>query len=113
MQQLTLPGLVERRGGKREKAGRKRQGERERVSHQKRPRVTRHVPLLVTLRVRDEIPSLQTRPILELFGNVLKAMQGREGFRVVAFCLLSNHVHLLVEADSNEALSSGMHSLGV
>jgi REP element-mobilizing transposase RayT len=37
----------------------------------------------------------------------------KEGFRVVHFSVQSNHVHALAEADSVDALSRGMQSLGV
>jgi len=43
-----------------------------------------------------------------LFGGC-----AREGFCVVHFCVLSNHVHLIVEASSAEALSRGVQGLAI
>ena len=37
----------------------------------------------------------------------------RDGFRVVHFAILGNHVHLLVEADNRVRLARGMQGLGV
>ena len=36
-----------------------------------------------------------------------------DGFRVVHFAILGNHVHLLVEADNRVRLARGMQGLGV
>jgi putative transposase len=37
----------------------------------------------------------------------------REGFRLVHYCVLSNHLHLFVDADHKRNLSRGMHGLGI
>jgi len=106
-----LPGM--RRGGRRKNAGRKPSGKRSRVSHAKRPRITRSQPVMITMRVRDGIPKLRNAVVLELFENVLRAMRGYEGFRVIHFSLQTNHIHLTVEADSTAALTKGMQSLSI
>ncbi len=36
----------------------------------------------------------------------------RIGFRVVHYSIQSNHLHLIVEADSRDDMVSGMRSLG-
>ena len=110
MQQLVLPGMIGR-GGKRKGAGRKPRGERPRSSHLERVRVTRHTPLLVTFRVQADIPDMRGRTTLNLLESVLMAVRSIEGFRVIHYALLANHVHLIVEADDNEMASRGMHSL--
>lgn len=38
---------------------------------------------------------------------------GRFGLRIIEFSVLGNHLHLIVEADSNESLARGMQGLGV
>jgi len=63
-----LPGM--RRGGRRKNAGRKPSGKRSRVSHAKRPRITRSQPVMITMRVRNGIPNLRNDAVLELFQTV-------------------------------------------
>ena len=46
-------------GGKRRGAGRKPEGERALVSHDRRPRLSRHEPVLVTLRLAPRLRSLR------------------------------------------------------
>jgi len=42
-----------------------------------------------------------------------RAARGRLGLRLVEFSVLSNHLHLIVEADDSRALSSGMQGLAI
>jgi len=104
------------RGGAREGAGRKAQlradGKRMHHPHAAREKVTRHRPLHVTLNVVAGLPSLRGA---ELSVHVLAAIAGgnqREGFRIVHFSVMSNHVHLICEADDNEELARGMRGVG-
>jgi hypothetical protein len=43
----------------------------------------------------------------------LAAALGRHGLRVIEFTILGNHLHLIVEAESSQALSRGMQGLCV
>lgn len=112
--QLRLPGM--NRGGARRNAGRKAavrsDGRRVHGSHARRVQVTRSAPLHVTVRVVDAgLPSLRSR---ELWPAVHEALEGRVrrgDFRLTHFCVASNHVHAIVEADDNAALAAGMKSL--
>ena len=100
-------------GGKRKGAGRKPKGARAGVSHRARPKLASRFPVHVTLRLRDGLPSLRSRKANKA---VLQALFGgceREGFRVVHFSVLSNHIHLIVEAKSAEALSRGVQGLTI
>jgi REP element-mobilizing transposase RayT len=65
--------------------------------------------LHVTLRVRRDVPNLRSRRVLAVFEAALATALRREDFRIVHFELLGNHVHLVVEADSGEALARGMN----
>lgn len=71
-------------------------------------------PVHVTLRVGAGIPSLRTQSMLQLFAAVLRS-RGTAGyrpyFRVVHFSLQTNHVHLLVEADTEAARGAGIDSV--
>jgi REP element-mobilizing transposase RayT len=67
----------------------------------------------VTLRVRSHVPSLRSR---RRFAAVVAAFRkfgaSVDGFRLVHFAVLSNHLHFVVEVDSKRALSLGMQKIG-
>lgn len=109
--QLTLE--FPRWGGARAGAGRKPSGGRRLVPHTQRPAHARRHPLHVTLRLARGLPSLRRPSTLEVVLGVFRALRVRAGFRLVQFAVLSNHVHLIVEAADRAALTSGMHALGV
>jgi REP element-mobilizing transposase RayT len=74
--------------------------------------VSSRQPLHVTLRVVRGVPSLRG----ELFRHVQIALaraRERFGFRLAHFSVQGNHLHLLVEADDERALSRGMQGLCV
>ena len=99
-------------GGKRRGAGRKPKGASAGVAHDARERVTKHTPALVTLRVCEGLLSLRA----DAEHAVLKAARletADEDFRIVHYSLQSNHLHLIVEASHNAALSQGMKRFNV
>ncbi len=98
-------------GGKRRGAGRKPRGERAGVSHRKRPKLGRSHPVLVTLRVRAQMPNLRERRTHELIRAAFIAGSERDDFQVVEYSVQSNHMHFIVEASDAAALSSGMNGL--
>ena len=98
-------------GGRRRGAGRKPKGERAGVSHGKRPKLCARHPVLVTMRLREGLPSLRYDDAHELVRRVLVSSSEREGFRVIEYSVQSNHLHLLVEASDERALSRGMNGL--
>jgi REP element-mobilizing transposase RayT len=100
-------------GGKREGAGRPRLAKRG-VSHGPRePHKTRH-PVHVTLRVVREIGRLRAERPFELIKDAIRAAGvGRDDFRIVQFAVMSNHLHLIVEADDERALGRGMQRLNI
>ena len=100
------------RGGKRRGAGRKRTAERPRVSHRARPKLSRHHPVLVTMRLRAGRPSLRCDAEHAIVRRALEE-SASESFQVVHYTAQSNHVHMLVEAKDARALSRGMNSLTV
>jgi REP element-mobilizing transposase RayT len=65
----------------------------------------------VTLRVRDDVPSLRTVPIVQEIERTFAIGRARKGFRLVHYSLQGNHAHLIVEARSRETLSRGMNSI--
>lgn len=100
-------------GGERKGAGRKRAaGKRSSVEH--RPR--RHKgskPAHATLRLRDDVPDIRMRSVYLAIEDAIRAGRDRFGFRVVEHSAQGNHLHLVVEADSELALSRGMQGLAI
>jgi len=106
----------QRRGGKRNGAGRKpktpgRPSER----HKTRPEVNRRHPQHVTLRVVGEVGYLRKRHIYRAIRKGLKTVLERKAddVRIVHFSIQGNHIHLVCEADHKLALASGMKSFEI
>jgi hypothetical protein len=97
--------------GRRQGAGRKPKGERALVSHAARPKFERATPAHVTLRVANDVPNLRSSRRSASIRECFVAARGSLGVRLIEFSVLSNHLHLVVEADSSEALSRGMQGL--
>jgi putative transposase len=104
--QLEFP----RHGGPRKGSGRPKG---DRVSHMSRQSFSRPTPAHVTLRVRNGVPNLRSSRRFAAIRRSFSALRGRSSFRLVKFSVLSNHLHLIVEADDNQALSRGMQGLGI
>src|SRR5262245_63724246 len=100
-------------GGKRRGAGRKPKGERAMVSHDKRPRLSKHHPVLVTLRLAAGLRSLRADDEHAVVLRALSLGSAREDFRVIEYTVQSNHLHLVVEARDERALTRGMTGLVV
>jgi REP-associated tyrosine transposase len=111
MKQLTL--RIPERGGKRKGAGRKRQAARRRVSHKTRPHFDQATAVLVTLRVASDVWNLRSKRCFRVIEDCFTDARARFGLRVIEFSVLGNHLHLVVEADSDRSLSRGMQGLGV
>ena len=101
------------RGGARPGAGRPRKY-RSRMPHRARERIPGHCPVLVTLRVRDDVPKLRRASFVRAFRDSLRQASAstRAGFRVVHYSIQDDHVHLIVEAAGKTKLANGMKSVG-
>ncbi len=113
MRQLSLE-LSERPrwGGRRDGAGRKRRPDApKRLPHGSRVRVGAPLPAHVTLRMRDDVPSLRTAGIVHEIERTFAHGCARPGFRLVHYSLQGNHAHLIVEVHDRDALGRGMKSL--
>jgi REP element-mobilizing transposase RayT len=93
--------------------GPKPKGERPCVSRHGRPEVARHTPVHATLRVLPHVWNLRSRRSLEVVEAALAGARTCREFRVVHFSVRGDHLHLVVEADGNRALSEGMQGLTV
>jgi putative transposase len=109
-EQLALP-RTGGWGGKRRGAGRKRwdanmAGSRSRVVHTPRPVHKGRHPVHVTLRAKPGLPSFRQQRIQRLVAEVLRDQRRRRyrnDFRIVHYSIQSNHLHLVVEADTERA----------
>ncbi len=95
-------------GGKRRGAG--RPNKTGLVSHGKRPSVNFKNPPHLTMRLKKDAVNLRTRALLKEFKKCGKRAK-EFGLYVNHFSLLSNHIHMIVEAKDNQSLSRGMKSL--
>ncbi|MFN2546911.1 MAG: transposase [Myxococcales bacterium] len=65
----------------------------------------------MTLWVGQHVWNLRSGRSFKRSTRCFEKARGRLGLRVIEFSVLGNHLHLIVEADSNEALSRGMQGL--
>jgi REP element-mobilizing transposase RayT len=79
--------------------------------HRKRPALEGVVH--VTHHVTPGLPSLRTRAAFDVVREAIRAGCERRGFRVVAFSVLSNHLHYVVEGASTECVARGMQGLSI
>lgn len=100
-------------GGARPGAGRKRSSQLARVEHTNRPRISKHVPVHVTLRLKAGLPTLRQGRSHRVLLDALAIASDRGGLRIVHYSAMSNHVHLVCEAEDARSLSRGMQGLCV
>ncbi len=62
--------------------------------------------------LRAAVRSLRSQQVLQTVLGALRD-SNRHSFRIVHYSIQSNHVHLIVEADSRASLSTGMRGLAV
>ena len=100
-------------GGKRRGAGRKPNGERAGVSHLARERFERLLPVHVTVRVAAHVYNLRSRRCFSVLATAFARAAERFGMRIVQFSVMGNHVHMVVEAESHDALGRAMKGFSV
>src|SRR5262245_46464991 len=109
--QLSLP-LGNTWGGRRKGAGRKPGPGPGRVAHRARPTHCARSPLHVTL--RSTLKSLRHPFVFPTLRGVIRELRSRaDQFRVVHYSVQETHIHLVVEAATTQALSSGLRSLTI
>lgn len=100
-------------GPRRQEEGRGRPpGQRRRVAHRKRPAHARGNPVHLTLRARRGLPSLRCESVRKMFLQLLEEAP-RTDFQITHHSVQHDHIHLIGEAASKAALSSGMRSLAI
>jgi len=81
------------------------------VHHVRRDPVAKGAPCHVTLRVREELPSLRRKRFLKELRRSFRQGCERGKFRVVHYSVQRDHVHLIVEAAGKVELGKGMRSI--
>lgn len=100
-------------GGKRKNAGRKPKGERSGVSHRPRARFDRLSVLHVTLTVANAVWNLRSGRMFRAMRAALSLGADTLGVRLIHFAIQGNHIHLIFEARSHEALATAVKALCV
>jgi putative transposase len=110
--QLTLESARREtgQGGWRRNAGRKKKPGA--VSHDKRADVSPQVPQHVTLRILAGVPNLAHERCMKIIRAVI-ADSHKPSFRICEFNVLSNHLHLIVEAANKRSLARGVQGFEV
>jgi REP element-mobilizing transposase RayT len=104
--QLELNIYQGSKGGRRPGAGRKRLHSKG-VAHRSREKVKVSTALHVNFKVKLTV---RNKTGIRLLKRAIRNAQSH-GLGILHFSLQSNHVHLIVEAKSNELLTRGMRSL--
>ncbi|MEO8181760.1 MAG: transposase [Deltaproteobacteria bacterium] len=100
-------------GGARPGAGRPPKGRTAGVSHLRRPSLSRHHPLHVTLRVQRGVASLRGHSLFAVVRRALAAGKAQFGFSLVHFSVQRDHLHLIAEAKDRRALSRGIQGISI
>lgn len=83
------------------------------VAHLPRPRLSKHHPVHVVLRVVREVGTLRRRHTYRAIRAATIVSARRNDFRIVQLSLQRTHIHLLVEAADRHALTRGMQSFQI
>jgi hypothetical protein len=83
------------------------------VSHRSRGKLSRHHPVHVTMRALPEIPSFRVMHGAVRGALIAGATKEDGSFRVVHYAILSNHLHLIVEANDAKSLARGVQGLAI
>ena len=65
----------------------------------------------VTLRVKDHVPALCNKAFMAEIRKGFLVIKQRTDFRILHYSFQADHVHLIVEADDQDALGRGMKAV--
>src|SRR5215475_5385406 len=99
-------------GGARKGAGRKPINGKAGVSHARRPRIRPTIPAHVTIKLKRGLWNLRTRKPFVMIVRQLEATLVSD-VRITHVSVQHDHVHLVVEAEDNRALSRRIQGLSV
>ena len=100
-------------GGRRPGAGRKPKGARAGASRRARPEHDLRHPVHVTMRVVGSAPGLRCKDMYLAVREATIVTTKRKDFRIIQMSIQRDHIHLIIEADSKAALSSGMRGFSI
>jgi len=63
--------------------------------------------------VKRDVPNLRRRRLVRIFERSVLQSHDPRAFRVVHYCLMHNHFHIVVEARDRIALARGMQRLNI
>lgn len=94
--------------GRRPNCGRKRIHSKG-VAHRQREKINSNTPMRINFKYRAFI---QKKHCLKLLKKAITNAR-RHGLKILHYSLLSNYVHLIIEASDNHTLTRGMRSLTI
>ena len=98
-------------GGRREGAGRKpANGVKAGVAHRRRAAPTVRTPMHVTFRLKSGLPRMRQRRGYQIVKRAIGVANRFDGAWISEVSIQHNHVHLIVEARDQKALTRGMKS---
>jgi REP element-mobilizing transposase RayT len=100
-------------GGKRDGAGRPVKGRRRGELHLPRAQFHKTRVVHCTLRIVDDVRPLRRPQLYRAIRGAMFVVGRQPDFRITHISLEHDHVHLLIEVDSHEALSRGMQSFQI
>lgn len=102
------------RGGRRKKAGRKKNLARGLTTHEVRPELSERHPAHVTLRMRRDVWNLRSRRSFRVLDGALRSSKREHAdARFVHFAILGDHIHLIVEATDRRVLARRVQGLEI
>jgi REP element-mobilizing transposase RayT len=84
------------------------------VEHRQRAPLAKRFPVHVTLKLRNGLPRLRSKPAYEALRAAFAAGCARNlggAFRLCHYAVLNDHLHLICEAEGRQALSRGLQGL--
>ena len=73
------------------------------MPHRRRATLSRHEPVLITIRLVRRLPRLRGRRPFEIIERALRATNEKGGLRLVQYSVQDDHLHLMAEARPEEA----------
>jgi hypothetical protein len=83
------------------------------VPHTRRADLAARYPVHVTLHLAAGLPSLRQHGTLPALVRCFFEGKERDGFRLVHYAVLANHLHLIVEGRDRRALTLGLQGLAI
>ena len=83
------------------------------VPHLARPELCPRHPVHVTLRIVPGVGYLRAYSRAQIIEVVFRIVRELHGMRIIHYSIQRNHLHLIVEVESTEALSRAMQGLAI